>query len=138
VQEDGVVGHQEGAGRHEEGVVAEVALEVTVVAGAQGDLVLAVVAAVVEGEDSGEAVAVSEGHNTSWGSAPRQCHGKRKQRALEAQRTCEKEVGFRKTGEKTRRCDFKMVYVLSALTSSSTSGSRLNRSCCVITVCNAR
>jgi hypothetical protein len=83
VQEDGVVGDQEGAGRHEDGVVAE-ALEVTVVAGAQGGLVLAVAAAaaVVEGEDSGEAVAVSEGHNTSWGSVPCQCHGKRKKKGL--------------------------------------------------------
>ena len=140
MQEDEVVGHQEGAGRHEDGVVAEVALEVTVVAGAQGGLVLAVAAAVVEGEDSGEAVAVSEGHNTSRGSAPRQCHGKRKKKgALEGlNERVRKKLCLGRLGRRLGRCDFKMVYVLSALISSSTSGSRLNRSCCVITVCDAR
>jgi hypothetical protein len=129
VREDGVVGHQGGVGRHEVGVVVEVALEVTVVAEAQEGSALAVAAVVVEAEDSGEAVAVSEGHSTSWGSASKahanECE---KEKSFEGvQRTCEQEID-------TVGVISKMVYVLRALISSSTPGSRLNRSCCVITV----
>jgi hypothetical protein len=69
VREDGLVGHLDGVGRHEVGVMAEVVLEVIVVAEAQGDSVLSAAAVVYSEEDSEEVVAVSfEGHNTNWDS----------------------------------------------------------------------
>jgi hypothetical protein len=103
VREDGVVGHLEGVGRHEVGVMAEVALEVIVVAEAQGDSVLTAAAVVVEGqsEDSEEVVAVSEGHNTSWGFTSKvHVNGLDKKKRFEGiQRTCEQELVDRKGGK---------------------------------------